>query len=113
MTKSKLERLVEYATELCGELDAPGYLSMATGASILKTCTGVDEIQKETCGCFLETLFIIDKTRSHISTDILASLIARIMYESEGHIQDVQFMHDSALASIRGALNKKVIDHEC
>lgn len=110
MTKSKLERLVDYATELCGELDAPGYLAMATGASILKTSPDIEEMEGSAYECIYDMLKIID--HEIVSINIMSGLIGRFIYESN---QSVPFlrenMHDPSLASIRGALNKKVMDN--
>lgn len=110
MTKSKLERLVDYATELCGELDAPGYLAMATSSSILKVSKTYNETEETLYECIREILTILSE--ESMGVDILAALIGRIIYESPMNVDHVkERMHDSALASIRGALNKKVMDN--
>lgn len=112
MTKSKLERLVDYATELCGEEDAPGYLAQALGASILKTCQDYSSVEGTTYECIRETLTLVDIDNKTMSVYILAALIGRIIYESPMNVKHVkERMHDPALASIRGALNIKVTDN--
>lgn len=110
MTKSKTERLVDYAIELCGEEDAPGYLSMATGASILKVSKNYNETEETLYACIREILTVTSE--ESMGVDILAALIGRIIYESPMNVDHVkELMYDSALASIRGALNKKVMDN--
>lgn len=55
MTKSKLERLVEYAIELCGKDEAPSYLAAAGAASVLNTC-GIDVVDLTTDTEFKELM---------------------------------------------------------
>lgn len=112
MTKSKLERLVDYATELCGELDAPGYLTQALGASILGLKKDYTYTAEAAYECIYDMLKIVDNDNQHMSIEILAGLIGRIIYQSNLPIQEVQqYFCNAVVFSVRGAFKKKVMDN--